>query len=124
MSKMIRVESCGGCDHESESDKLCLELIRRSKGTWKIAAKAAFIIDETKILPNCPLENYKDIEPLEDKLDKIKAWCKAYPVTMFPKPDLKKAAKALKDNGMRLDDISASNMRHVLEGVQKIIEEK
>lgn len=121
MSKMIRVESCGGCEFRRESR------VYFYCGKQKIVRDVAteiIIIDPSISLPNCPLEDYKDIESLEDKLDKIKAWCKAYPVTMFPEPDLKKAAKVLKDNGMRLDDISASNMRHVLKGIQNIIEEK
>jgi hypothetical protein len=42
---------------------------------------------------------------------------------MFPEPDLKKAAEVLKANGMTLDAISASCMRHVVEGVGKIARE-
>jgi hypothetical protein len=57
-----------------------------------------------------------------EKLDKIKDWCGAYPLKVFPEPDFKKAAKVLKENGMTIDAISASNMRHVLEGIKKIIE--
>jgi len=48
-------------------------------------------------------------------------WINAYPLDLFPEPDLKKAAKVLKENGMTLDAISASNMRHVLDGIEKII---
>jgi hypothetical protein len=62
------------------------------------------------------------LDHYEDKLDKIKRWCDAYPIDIFPEPDLKKAAKILKENGMTLDAISASNMRHVLSGVKRIIE--
>ena len=68
------------------------------------------------------VEASKRIEKLESKLDKIKDWCEAYPVSVFPEPDLEKAARVLKENDMRLDDISASNMRHVLDGVKNIIE--
>lgn len=38
----------------------------------------------------------------------------------FPEPDFEKAARLLRDGGMTLDAISASNMRHVVEGVGKI----
>lgn len=55
------------------------------------------------------------------KLDKINSWIEAYPLDIFPEPDLKKAAKILKENGMTLDAISASNMRHVLNGVSAIV---
>jgi hypothetical protein len=43
----------------------------------------------------------------------FQGWLDAYPLTMFPEPDLKRAAEVLKAAGMTLDSISASNMRHV-----------
>lgn len=52
-----------------------------------------------------------------DPLRKIKQWCEAYPLDVFPEPDFKKAAAVLKDAGMTIDAISASNMRHVLNGI-------
>ena len=63
-----------------------------------------------------------DLEKLQDKLQTIKNWINAYPLDIFPEPDFKKAAKVLKQNGMTLDTISASNMRHVLNGIKNIIE--
>lgn len=62
------------------------------------------------------------IEKLEDALHQITTWSQAYPIGIFPKPDLKKARKVLSQEGMTLDEISADAMRHVIEGVQKIIE--
>ena len=61
-------------------------------------------------------------EKLQDKLHQIKTWIDAYPLAVFPEPDFKKAAKVLKQNGMSLDSIVASNMRHVLSGIKNIIE--
>ncbi len=61
------------------------------------------------------------MEYAQAKLDKINSWINAYPLEVFPEPDFKKAAKVLKDNGMTLDAISASNMRHVLNGISEII---
>lgn len=49
-------------------------------------------------------------------------WIDAYPLDLFPEPDLKKAAKVLKENGLTLDAISASNMRHVLIRMKETIE--
>ena len=40
----------------------------------------------------------------------------------FPEPDFTKAHKVLRENGMTLDAISASNMRHVIKGVREIID--
>lgn len=59
----------------------------------------------------------------EAALQRIVQWSKAYPLDIFPEPDLKKAAAVLKANGMTLDAISASCMRHVVEGVGKIAKE-
>lgn len=59
----------------------------------------------------------------EEKMQAIKRWCEAYPLDIFPEPDFKKAAKALNEHGITLDAISASSMRHVLKGIQKIIDE-
>jgi len=62
------------------------------------------------------------IEEMTDKLCKIRQWCEAYPLDVFPEPDFKKAAQVLKDNDMTLDAISASNMRHVLAGIKNILD--
>jgi len=62
-----------------------------------------------------------EVEDLRDKLHQIKSWCEAYPLKIFTEPDWDRAAKLLKDAGMSIDTISASNMRHVLKGVLGII---
>jgi len=62
------------------------------------------------------------IEEMTDKLHKIRQWTEAYPLDVFPEPDFKKATKALKENGMTIDAISASNMRHVLTGIKNILD--
>jgi hypothetical protein len=59
-------------------------------------------------------------ERLEDALEQIASWSRAYPLTIFPEPDMKKAAELLRAGGMTLDAVSASAMRHVVEGVGKI----
>ena len=65
-----------------------------------------------------------ELEDLQDKMHKIKTWIDAYPLDIFPEPDFKKAAKVLKENGMILDSISASSMRHVLNGIKDIIKNR
>lgn len=57
---------------------------------------------------------------LEEALLRIVQWADAYPLDIFPEPDFKKAHEVLTANGMTLDAISASNMRHVVTGVGKI----
>lgn len=63
-----------------------------------------------------------EAERLEDIITQISEWCRAYPIEAFPEPDFKKAAGVLKAEGMTLDAISASNMRHVLNGIKRIID--
>ena len=59
----------------------------------------------------------------EEALRKIDNWAKAYPLEVFPEPDFKKVHKVLKAAGLSLDDVSASNMRHVIKGVKGIAEQ-
>ena len=62
------------------------------------------------------------LDELEQKLEKIENWCKAYPLDMFPEPNMKYVREILQTySTVTIDEISASNMRHVLEGIQKII---
>jgi len=57
----------------------------------------------------------------EDALRKIENWANAYPLKVFPEPDFNKVRKLLKDGGISLDAVSASNMRHVIKGVKDIV---
>jgi len=52
---------------------------------------------------------------------KLADWQRAYPLDIFPEPDLVKAAELLKAGGMTLDAVSANMARHVLKGVADII---
>lgn len=58
-----------------------------------------------------------------DALEKLQSWADAYPLTVFPEPDFAKAHELLQAGGMTLDAISASNMRHVINGVRKLVGE-
>lgn len=62
-------------------------------------------------------------DKMEDALQQIVSWSRAYPLTVFPEPDMKKAAELLQAGGITLDAVSASNMRHVIEGVGRIARE-
>jgi hypothetical protein len=64
----------------------------------------------------------KEREHYDDLFAHIKGWCEAYPISVFPEPDFKKAHEVLKANGMTLDAISASNMKQVITQVQKMID--
>jgi hypothetical protein len=62
--------------------------------------------------------NREDV--LEEALQKIDSWARAYPLDIFPEPDFKKAHAVLQENGMTIDAISASAIRHAIEGIGKI----
>jgi hypothetical protein len=44
-------------------------------------------------------------------------------LTVFPEPDMERAAHALNQYGITIDAVSASVIRHVIEGVGKIAKE-
>ena len=58
-----------------------------------------------------------------DALEKLEQWACAYPLNVFPEPDLKLAHEVLVAAGMSLDSISAGAMRHVIEQTVKIVQE-
>ena len=58
-----------------------------------------------------------------EALEKIRNWINAYPLEVFPEPDMKLAHETLKAAGISLDAISASNMRYILNGIKKIVDE-
>jgi len=71
--------------------------------------------------------NQDKIDELEDKLHEIKNWCRAYPRTVFIEPTEEQWAAANKvldatSTCPSLAAISGSNMRHVVEGIQRIID--
>jgi len=62
----------------------------------------------------------KEVIWLRAALADIVRWADAYPLTIFPEPDMALAHKLLKAGGVSLDAVSASNMRCVLKGVRAI----
>lgn len=66
------------------------------------------------------LEQGDRIDELVEALQRIVSWSEAYPIDVFPEPDLKKARELLAAGGITIDAISAHCMRHVVEGVGKI----
>ena len=76
-------------------------------------------VTESQFIKELQEEN----EKLRNVLRRIDTWAKAYPLKVFPKPDLKKAHEVLKAAGMTLDAISADNMRHVLDQIKEMVSE-
>lgn len=57
---------------------------------------------------------------LSERLDRIQRWCEAYPVDVFPEPNMEEVRRLLGDG--LLSRLSARISRHVLNGIQKIAE--
>jgi hypothetical protein len=60
---------------------------------------------------------------LSDLLDSVKQWCRAYPLALFPEPDWGKVDEVCTNAGISLTAIAGANMRHVVDGIQRIITE-
>ena len=63
------------------------------------------------------------IKELEEALDRIAQWTQAYPLSVFPEPDWKRARALLEAGGMTLDSVSAGAMRRVVDGIARIVAE-
>ena len=63
----------------------------------------------------------RELEAARDALQQIDNWAKAYPLDVFPEPDFKRVREVLEAAGITLDSVSASNMRHVIKGVERIV---
>jgi len=61
-------------------------------------------------------------EAAEEFDTQLSNWAKAYPLSVFPEPDLTMAHKLLMTAGMTLDSVSASNMRHVTSKLSELFE--
>jgi len=60
----------------------------------------------------------------DELLEKIYNWCKAYPLEIAPEPtkeDWKRANAILGNHGISMTQLTISNMRHVVDGISKII---
>ena len=54
-------------------------------------------------------------------LDRLREWCDAYPLDQFPEPDMEAAKAALENAGISSAAVFASNARHVLKGIERIV---
>ena len=93
---------------------------------WKVAtdAEAQLAIRErtSQFHKSNHLAAEKQLEAVRDPAERIKQWCEAYPLDIFPEPDLKLAHKTLKSVGLTLDAVSACSARHVLKGITGYID--
>jgi hypothetical protein len=60
----------------------------------------------------------------DEMVNRMENWLQAYPLDIFPEPNMELVRECLKEGGHTLDAVSASNMRHVLNGLAGIIGSK
>jgi hypothetical protein len=53
-------------------------------------------------------------ERISELIEELEMWQEAYPLSIFPEPDLKRVREILASHGMTLDAVSASMMRHAV----------
>jgi hypothetical protein len=101
-----------------------IEKRKNARATWDRMEDIADKSQERAIdaiQQNVELEASAD--RMEDALQRIVQWADAYPLDVFPEPNWIMVKVLLKDSGESLDAVSASNMRHVIEGVGRIAKE-
>jgi hypothetical protein len=72
------------------------------------------------------LQRREKVEKLENILWKITEWTKAYPLEAWPEPtksEWEKARAILEQHEINMDKFNVSNLRHVINGIAKIITE-
>ena len=62
----------------------------------------------------------EEIAAMQDALWHIRLWCRAYPVEVFPEPDLANARLLLGD--MLMSQLHASWARHILGGIARYVD--
>jgi hypothetical protein len=112
---------------DSNSERLVLEAVSHLRAFSRDcdALRAARHTDSQRMVAMA--DNYERLDDrvsdLTEALQRIAQWADAYPLAVFPEPDLAKAAAVLRMHGMTIDGISAHVARHVVEGVGKIARE-
>lgn len=134
----IKVHACNPYDIDMPLTETDARLIASMRNNWsdaleEIEAQKKRIEQlETrlniavKIAPNRTKEDFDwnildRIDQLETVLNRLRSWARAYPLDVFPEPDFIKVRELLAAGGITIDAVSASNMRHVIYEVQKMI---
>ena len=107
--------------HELEAESICTaDLTDRPSEEEHVLIDETgdvirWVIAETEVA-KLNAENVR----LREALEKIKDWANAYPLDVFPEPDMKEVAQVLKNANLTIGSVSASNMRHCLKGAKRI----
>jgi len=101
---------------KAELDEMIAELKQMGDYADELFSDCATFLNERDALR-------KNLDIAVDKFREIDFWAKAYPLDVFPEPDFRRVRELLEAGGITLDSVSASNMRHVINGVANIVSE-
>ncbi len=87
-----------------------------------LAQNADSVMETNRVMGERLLEQKALLDRVAEVYEAIDHWCQAYPTDIFPEPDWKKAHEVLTANGMTLDAISASCMRHVITKIGEMVQ--
>jgi hypothetical protein len=107
------VELAQMCAHHCREGLWGPSMVQNEQG---VRTNAAMLLDQTAA----------EIERLRSALERIGAWADAYPLEVFPEPlrqEWQQANEVLAQAGLSMTRMSASNMRHVISGVRKLVDE-
>ena len=107
------------------------DIMRVRREDWDNLTRAADLLSRAALAAESECDELreriaaleKDADAMREALLRIVQWADAYPEDVFPavtKDEWKQANVVLDAAGLSLTRISASNMRHVVEGVGKI----
>ena len=110
--------------HDIDGKPCSLEKLCRTSPEWA-ANRIRALIEQVSKAEDWVAELEVVIDVLEEKLNRITQWCKAYPRTVFIEPTPEQWARA--DHVLQqasdcpsLTAISCSNMRHVVEQIARL----
>jgi DNA repair exonuclease SbcCD ATPase subunit len=128
------IQSCALCEikelqkqvNEKEKVERHLEDVQKDSNKWQseytMYASAwkrelKRVIPKTHLIDSLVLTTRKMVEQSErmrEALTKLRDWPNAYPVDIFPEPDLFQVRLVLQEAGITIDQVSASNFRWLL----------
>lgn len=94
------------CNYGGDELKLCRDMLVE-------AAKSALVVMQAS-------DEWQAIDGLTDRLDRIRNWCDAYPIEVFPDQDLEKANSVLAEAGISMSAMHGQWARHIMDGIAAI----
>lgn len=101
-----------------------LTTVAEKGSLWRVALGMSAVLNPKNNItdPNADtLEPSPRIQAMESALDELRQWVEAYPLSVFPEPDIHRAHQALQSAGITPDAVAASIIRSTLTRVREIL---